>query len=405
MANRLVGLEVRNFRCLAEVSVETGALNVLFGPNGAGKSSFLDTIWFVRDCAIRGVDTASSARSHGIGLLYDGADEGEPVSITLATDRVRYALTFGLSSGRIEPYAGEVLDAIAGDRTLIERRIGSDKVSFYNTGLGQNVSATLREPEKLSLGRYVDFDERASEAADLDRLLHSVHFYHSRSFHLYRVKQQGSEAGHHTRLSGSGDNVWSVLRNLHDRRSRDNRYDTIVEFMAQSFPSFDGLLLEATGPATVYGSFLEKGRREPIRASGVSDGHLQMLLLLTSLFSEGQDRDSLLLVDEPEVSLHPWALSVFARAAKLATEEWNKQLLLATHSPVLISQFAPKDILATETEEGQTRLRRLSEIDELKDLLEQYAPGSLYMAEMVAPQGTQGAGPGHSALATEREGT
>jgi len=386
MLSRLTRIRVRNYRSLADVTLETGPLNVLFGPNGAGKSSFLDIIWFVRDCAIRGVDLASSARSHGIGLLYDGAEEGEAITVSLATERAAYELRFALSSGRIEPFVGEQLRSIARDTVLIDRKPGSDKAAFYNAGLQHSVGVPLREPEKLSLGRYLDFDARWDEAADMDRLLRYVHFHHARSFFLYRMKTQGSEASHETWLWERGDNVWSVLRNLQGQQSRDSRYDTIMEFMSESFPSFDGLLLEPTGPTTVYGSFLEKGRRQPIRASGVSDGHLQMLLLLTILFGEGEDRPSVMLLDEPEVSLHPWALSVLARAVTLATERWNKQVFIATHSPVLISQFKPEEILAVEVKEGRTQVRRVSEIEGIQDLLEDYAAGSLYMAEALAGQ-------------------
>jgi predicted ATPase len=380
-------MKVSNYRSLADLSIETDSINVLFGPNGAGKSSFLDTIWFVRDCAIRGVDLASSARSHGIGLLWDCANEGDPISITVVTDSMEYKLLFGLSSGRIEPYAGERLHSLRRDVELITREIGSDKASFYFIRPNEHVTVTLREPQKISLGRYLAFEDDAPEANELDRLLHFVHFYNSRSFFLYRLKQQGSESSYETWLWERGDNLWSVLRNLQGRQAVDNRYDTITHFMSESFPSFDGLLLEPTGPNTVYGSFLEKRRRSPIRASGVSDGHLQMLLLLTALFAEGQQRDSLMLLDEPEISLHPWALSVFAEAVKVAAREWNKQIFIATHSPVLISQFDPEHIMAAELEDGRTRLTRLTEMGGVKELLEQYAAGSLYMANAIAAQG------------------
>ena len=201
MPNRLTRLRVKNYRCLADLSVEIGPLNVLFGPNGAGKSAFLDTIWFVRDCAIRGVDMASSVRSHGIGILWDGAPEGAPISLTLATEDVEYELTFGLSSGRIEPYAGERLHSLRRSTTLMDRKLGTNEALFYNLGVDYASKVPLREPQKLNLGRYLDFEGRATEAADLDRLLHFVHFHHSRSFFLYRVKQQGSEDSHETWLS------------------------------------------------------------------------------------------------------------------------------------------------------------------------------------------------------------
>ncbi len=387
MSDRLVRLEVHNFRSLANVNVELDAMNVLFGPNGSGKSTFLDTIWFVRDCAIRGVDEASSERSHGIGALWDGADVGANIAVKLETDLAEYEVSFGYSAGRIEPFVGEILYSKELGRRLIDRKVGSDKADFYHYNIADTALVTLKEPEMLALTRYLAFADVSPEAASVDGLLRFVHFYQARAADLYRLKKRGSESSYQIWLWDRCQNLWSVLRNLHDRQGMDERYDTIVGFMRESFPAFRDLLIEPTGPNTVYGSFLEKGRRSPIQASGVSDGHLQMLAHLTALFAEGQERRSLLMFDEPEASLHPYALSVLAKAVKLATAEWNKQVFIATHSPVLISQFDPANILATEIgANGQTVIRRVSEMPEISDLLEEYAAGSLYMAEMLASQ-------------------
>jgi predicted ATPase len=155
--------------------------------------------------------------------------------------------------------------------------------------------------------------------------------------------------------------------------------------MKQSFPSFKALVTEQTGLNSVYGSFIDKYRRKPIQASGISDGQLQMLIQLTALFSE--EDNSLILLDEPDLSLHPWALSVLAKAIETATKEFHKQVVIATHSPVLMSQFEPEYLLAVELkDDGQTVMKRVSEIENIQDLLEDYATGSLYMAEMIAPQ-------------------
>lgn len=386
MSNQLTHLHIKNFRSLADVKIQINPLNIIFGPNGAGKTTLLDTIWFVRDCAIRGVDLASSDRDHGIGLLWDGADEGENISIKIVTPSGEYEVSFGYSSGRIEPFAGEKLVSNP-DNQLIVRIIGSDKAQVYLTDQQELEFITLREPEKLALSRYVAFENSEPAASNIDNLLRVVRNYNSRSASLFKIKRFGSESDSGERLQDRCENLWSVLRNLHDKRVIDERYDTIISFMQESFPAFDNLFFEQTGRYTVYGNFLEKGRRKPIRSSGVSDGHLQMLINLTALFSEGQNRYSLILFDEPEISLHPWALAVFAKAVKLATEKWNKQVFIATHSPVLISQFEPENILTAELDkEGKTVLKRISEIEGIQDLLEDYATGSLYMAEMIAPQ-------------------
>ena len=147
MPNQLTRLHIRNFRSLANVLIETGAINVLFGPNGAGKSTLLDAIWFVRDCAVRDFALASSALNHGIGLLWQGADPRANISIKLETDRAQYELLLGFSSGRIEPYAGEVLYSKEENVLLMDRKIGSDKANYYNES-EESPLVNLVQPER-----------------------------------------------------------------------------------------------------------------------------------------------------------------------------------------------------------------------------------------------------------------
>ncbi len=307
MATRIESVSIQNFRSLADVSVKLGGVGVFFGPNGSGKSTFLDSLWFIRDCAIRGVASASSSRSHGIGILWDQAEEDDQsIRISISTGDVEYELAFDLVTGRIDANPGEWLQTSQGD-TLIRRQVGTEEAQLFNSALDQLVSVKLREPEKLSLNLYLNFNPQDQQAGALDRLLHYVRYYHTRSFFLHRLKTRGSDSGPDTRLWERGDNAWSVLRNLHDRKGVDDRYDTIVSFMSRAFPTFESVLVEQTGPNSVYASFRERDKANPIHASGVSDGHLHLLLVLLALFSEGPDRESLLLFDEPEISLHPCA--------------------------------------------------------------------------------------------------
>jgi len=358
MPARLTKLYASNYRAFAQVELPLGPINLLFGPNGAGKSTILDVMWFVRDCAIRSVAAASSDRDHGIGLLYDGAPGGSPIVVAMATEQVRYELTLEFSAGRIEPMAGERLRSAVRGKDLIHRLTGTSRADYFSVEMNQAANFELREPEKLSLNRYLDYTE-CDEAAELDRILHSVRSYHSRAFRLHALKKLGSEGGYETTVWSPANNLWSVLRNLEARRRLEGSYETILGYMRKAFPrSFEDLVVEQTGPNSLYASFIEKGRRKPILASGVSDGHIQLLILLTALFSEGRHRFSLLLIDEPETSLHPWALAVLAEAMIEAADRWNKQILMATHSPVLISQFDADQILSVETTDGRSRITR-----------------------------------------------
>ncbi len=386
MSAGFTNVEVRNYRALADVSLPLGPITALFGPNGSGKSSILDSIWFVRDCAVRGVGMASSQRSHGHGLLYEGAGPAEALRITLAASDAEYSLEIAFSAGRMSGYPGESLVESKASHRLLYRPVGSESVSVWAPGQAGPLDIKLRDPGKLSLDRYLDIAGAPTAALGMDHALRAAHRYGCRSFLLYRLGQVGSESGYEAWLFDRGENLFSVLRNLRDRSGRDGRYGAIDRFMRRAFPSFDGLEMEQTSPTTVYCSFLDTMRRNPIRASGVSDGHLQLLLLLTALFAEPKEREPLLLFDEPETSLHPWALAVFAEAIRHATSSYGRQVLLATHSPVLISQFAPEECVVAQLHDGRTTLTRVSDMLDVAALLDDYAAGSLYMAEALGAQ-------------------
>ena len=179
---------------------------------------------------------ASSERSHGIGILWDGAEDDRGILVELATSRVAYELTFSLSAGRIEPFAGEKLRSLTSRKTaLIDRSPGSEQAGLYHDNIKQAVPITLREPQKLSLGPFRDFNQGHSDAGYLDKLLHFTRLYYSRSFLLWRLKRRGSESSHETRPWDLGNNAWSVLRNLQDKRNVDERYNTIMDYMTRAY--------------------------------------------------------------------------------------------------------------------------------------------------------------------------
>jgi predicted ATPase len=315
--NQLISLHIKNFRSLADVKIKTESLTVLFGPNGAGKSTFLEALWLVRDCAILGVDVALSQRYYGMGARWDGAKEEEPISIYIETENILCEVSF--------KYAGERI---------------------------------IKSINPINI--------------EIDNLLHGVHYYHARSAQFSQLRQPGTIANFGTQLNENSDNLWAVLYHLYDKQLIDKRYHTIMKFMQESFPSFREIVFEQSEATAVSASIIEKKRNKPIPICNVADGQLQMLMQLTALFSEQSEDNTLILLDEPEISLHPWALSVLADAVETATQKWNKQVLIATQSPVLISQFQPKNIFTAEIDDiGQTVMTPINEFED-KELLADY---------------------------------
>ncbi len=216
----LVRLVIHNYRCLRDVDFAASSINVLFGPNGVGKSSFLDALWFVRECASRGVAEAASSRHHGIGLLSDSAEPGdERIHIGIGTGSADYLITFGYSSGRIEPFVGERLLSRPRQIALVNRLVGSDKAELYHEQMKQAVAIKLPDPERLAFSNYLLFSEPRDEALDIDNLLKSLHFYSSRAVNLFQLRVLGSESSVHTYPWERWQNLWSALRNLSSRRA------------------------------------------------------------------------------------------------------------------------------------------------------------------------------------------
>lgn len=387
-------VSVKNFRSISQLdSLKLSPINVFFGPNGSGKSTLLDTLWFLRDCAIHGATVAASNRSHGIGLVWDGAAPHAPVEIELKTGTVEYRVSLVMDDGQAEIIPGESLrrsDLSHGDPACcpIFRKPRSETVQMYNGAVKQTLTVPLREPDRLSVGLYLDFNASDKASGDLDYALRNLRQYSSRSFFFYAIKSKGCEMQPGVRLADRAENLWSVLRILNDRRDFDDRFETIMRFMKRAFPGFQALSIEQTGPNSVSAQFQEAFRTSPMWVSGMSDGHLQMLILLTAIFAEGRHA-TLVMFDEPDLSLNPWALQVLSEAIQEAADSWNSQFLITTHSPVLLSMFNEGDLFVSQSLDGQSTFKRLVEVASMKDLLDQYAAGALYMMQLIGEQSQQ----------------
>jgi len=386
MTTRLCKIHVQNYRLLADVIFEPGDVSIFFGPNGSGKSSILDALCFVQDCVDRGTEEATSLRGNGVGLLHDhAAPDKQYIMVEFETEQIKYGLKLYLQSGRVGYRPAERVLRIANQKTLMIRQSGQDSAEVLASGAEQHSKMAFRGSSRLAILSYVSMYEDEDTAALVD-LLDNVRFWHARSMVLFDLKNKGSSSWTDDRLHARGENLWSVLRNLSLKQHVDDRWSTIIGFMRKAFPNFQDLVLDQLGPNSVYAHFLEKGRKESTQASGASDGHMQLLCQLTALFSEGSQEPAVLMFDEPETSLHPWAIAIFAEAVKLASTKWNKQVMIATHSPVLMSQFESHQCFATSVSDGHTKIESISQIEGIQDLLDQYATGSLYMSEVIGGQ-------------------
>lgn len=113
----------------------------------------------------------------------------------------------------------------------------------------------------------------------------------------------------------------------------------------------------------------------------LSDGTLRFISLATLLLQPDHLKPWTILIDEPELGLHPYALAVLAGLLRVASDA--RQIIVSTQSVELVNEFQPEDLIVVNRREGASTFERL-EAEPLKDWLEEYAPGELWKMNILA---------------------
>ena len=145
-------------------------------------------------------------------------------------------------------------------------------------------------------------------------------------------------------------------------------------------PYFDRFVLEpdALNEERIRLEWMEVGSDKMFNANHLSDGTLRMICL-TTLLLQPNPPDTII-IDEPELGLHPYAITVLASLMKsFATA---KQLIVSTQSVTLINHFEADDIIVTDKKDGASVLRRLDE-RELEAWKDDYSLGEIWEKNII----------------------
>lgn len=156
-------------------------------------------------------------------------------------------------------------------------------------------------------------------------------------------------------LDRHGANLPAVVRYI--QRNHSDAWGRTLTAMRTIMPGLTTIQTEFTTDRRLALLFHETGAR-PWTSGEVSDGTMQSLALFTCLFDP---RIPVVLIEEPENSVHPWIVKMFVDACR---EVKDKQVLITTHSPALISYLRPAELdVVWRDADGRTQLRPLEELD------------------------------------------
>lgn len=357
MSSIIKRLTIEGYKSIRELrDFELRNLNVLIGANGAGKSNFISFFRML---------SAMYESRFQLYVQKQGGPDALMHYSRKATARIVGALDFGLSGYDIELEATQ-------DNRLIFAKEGVSEHGFPETRYGGTPESTypaLRQmvAQNLNEQEFELFDSINPPIEDL-----RVYHFHDTSDSA-RVKQV-QQVNDTLRLKEDGANLAPYLRML--REKHEDYYRLIIDSIQLAAPFFGDFVYRGGSPSTVELEWTEKGDPDtPYKAHFLSDGTLRFICLCTLLQQPWNLMPSVILLDEPELGLHPYALAILAELLQRAAE--RKQVILATQSVELLNCLAPEDVVVVEREERASTFKRLN-ATQLENWLEDYSLGDLW---------------------------
>jgi predicted ATPase len=159
-------------------------------------------------------------------------------------------------------------------------------------------------------------------------------------------------------------------------------YRRIVAAVKAVAPFFEDFILDPLrlNPRNIALHWRAKGSDYEFGPHQLSDGTLRAIALFTLLLQPEDDLPEMIVLDEPELGLHPAALAVLADLLKSAAR--HSQLLIATQSAALIDHFEPDDIVTVNLRDGTSTFEWL-DADSLKRWLEEYTLSELWERNVI----------------------
>lgn len=357
---KLEQIIVKNFKSIRRQELKLAQLNVFIGGNGSGKSNLVNVFHFLNRVANGELQTYAGIAGGADNILHFGRKHSPVLGIKLqfvsGTDANGYS--FELIPTEDDSFIFQEEFISYHDRLLYPNP--------YNISLGSGHRETMLSKSKERVANYVRTD------------LESYRIYH---FHdtspTARVKQTNALDDNRT-LRSDASNLAAFLYRL--QKTHPSHFSNIEDTIRQIAPFFESFQLEPSRLSSdkIKLEWKEKGSDTYFNAHALSDGTLRFICLATLLLQP--ELPSVVLLDEPELGLHPSAITVLAALLESAAK--RAQVLVATQSVTLVNQFTPEDVWVTEREDGASIFRHLVGGD-LSAWLDGYALGELWEKNVI----------------------
>jgi len=333
MGQAISKLTIKGYKSIRNLeNFELRNINILIGPNGAGKSNFVSFFEFLQ----------AISKEKGAPNFYIQKKGG--------ADKFLYL-------------GPKVTKSIKGNLVIVDC---SPEYSFeFYITVGSNLASHKRIAITDPNYAYLKID-------DIEKLFSSIIYHFHDTSDFAAVKRPCSKRDYEY-LRPDASNLAAFLLFL--KIQSETKYQSIRETVQLAAPFFDDFLLRDSldNPDETLLEWRQKGSDYPFHPSQISDGTLRFICLATALLQPNPP--STILLDEPELGLHPYALTLLAGLIQKAS--FKTQVIVSTQSAALIDHFQPEDIVIVERQDSESIFKRLNKAD-LKVWLDDYSLGELW---------------------------
>lgn len=339
LQGRIMEVSIDGFRSLKHIEkLQLPQLAVLIGANGVGKSSFIRFFemlgWMLR--------------SHNLQefVLRKGGGDDQFFMGARITPQIKAELRIATDKG-FNDYQFEMAHLSVRDTLILTHE--AYRYSDANKP-GQAKWSNLSGVGKESALQ----DQDNKTAKTIYTLLRQCSTYQFHDTSANASLHQRWDVSDSARLRSDGGNLAAVLLDL--RENDSPRYRQLVRQIQRVFPTLDDFVLEPVAGKVLL-RWKSKYSDKVFGAHLTSDGSLRLFCLLTLLSLPDERLPDVLFFDEPELGLHPHAITLVSEMLKRVAQ--TRQVFIATQSPYMVDCFDLENIIVAEAKDGATTLRNL----------------------------------------------
>lgn len=344
-------ITIKGYKSIKDVNLKLSPINILIGANGSGKSNFISFFEFLNAIQDKRLKEYAALRGGADRLLHKGSQQTQEISFDTSFDNNTNGYRVNLKLGD-------------------EGFVFTEEVLTYQGNDGRNISNFGTEANVKS--------SDMSRAKFINRYLNSYRKYH---FHDTSKDSPFTKMSHVINdqyyLYEDGSNISAFLYNI--QQNNPIIYTRIIQTIQSIAPYFSDFYFHPNEEGYIRLQWKSKYGSTIYGASDLSDGTIRFIAL-TVLFMQ-PNLPSSIIIDEPELGLHPFAISKLAGMIKSVASK-GKQVIAATQSADLVNHFTSEDIITVDQIKGESQFNRLDE-EILKEWLDTYSIGELWQKNIL----------------------